>query len=49
MTSMARATKRAPSRWEEDNQAPLNPAVFVVFGLLGLALAGLFLLFVFVL
>lgn len=48
MTPMARTPKRVPSRWEEDNEAPLNPAVFVVFGLLGLAVAGLFLLFVYV-
>jgi hypothetical protein len=38
---------RAPqgTRWDEDNRVPLNPAAFVVFLVLALILAGLFLLF----
>jgi hypothetical protein len=40
---------QAPTRWDEDNRIPLNPAVFVVFGVLAVVLAGLFLLFAFVL
>lgn len=39
----------ARTRWDEDNRVPLNPAVFVVFAGLALVLAGLFLLFAFVL
>jgi hypothetical protein len=49
MTLMARAQRRPESRWEKDNRIPLNPAVFVVFAVLGLVLAGLFLLFALVL
>jgi hypothetical protein len=44
-----RSSGRSPTRWEEDNRIPLNPAVFVVFAVLGAVLAGLFLLFAFVL
>ncbi len=43
-----RATKPT-TRWDEDNRIPVNPAVFVVFAVLALVLAGLFLLFAFVL
>jgi hypothetical protein len=41
--------KAPPTRWEEDNRIPMNPAVFVVFAVLAAVLAGLFLLFAFVL
>ena len=49
MTRVARARRQPESRWEQDNRIPLNPAVFVVFAVLGLVLAGLFLLFALVL
>jgi hypothetical protein len=39
------AGPRAPTRWDEDNRIAPNPAVFVVFAVLALLLAGLFLLF----
>jgi hypothetical protein len=40
---------KQPTRWDEDNRIPLNPAVFVVFAALAIVLAGLFLLFALVL
>lgn len=44
---MARRDRRtgARTRWDEDNRIAPNPAVFVVFAVLALLLAGLFLLF----
>jgi hypothetical protein len=44
-----RRRRNEGTRWDEDNRIPLNPAVFVVFGLLALVLAGLFVLFAVVL
>jgi len=44
-----RGSRNVATRWDEDNRIPLNPAVFVVFAVLGVVLAGLFLLFAFVL
>jgi hypothetical protein len=48
---VARVDRRArkETRWDEDNRIPVNPAVFVVFAALAVVLAGLFLLFAFVL
>ena len=45
----ARKTPKGTTRWDEDNRIPLNPAVFVVFAVLAVVLAGLFLLFALVL
>ena len=44
---MARARRRTGegTRWDQDNRVPLNPAAFVTFALMALALAGLFVLF----
>jgi hypothetical protein len=33
--------RRERTRWEQDNEAPVNVAAFVTLGLLGLAFAGL--------
>jgi hypothetical protein len=44
-----RGRKSQGTRWDEDNRIPLNPAVFVVFAVLAVVLAGLFLLFALVL
>jgi hypothetical protein len=49
MRPVGRLQRRPESRWERDNAIPPNPAVFVVFAVLGLVLAGLFLLFALVL
>jgi hypothetical protein len=36
--------RRQRTRWEQDNEAPVNVAVFLTLGLLGLAFAGLIVL-----
>jgi hypothetical protein len=36
--------RRERTRWEQDNEAPVNVAAFVTLGLLGLAFAGLIVL-----
>jgi len=33
--------RRARTRWEEDNEAPLNPWAFLVIGAIVLGIAGL--------
>lgn len=43
-TLYAACVRRERTRWEEDNEAPVNVAAFVTLGLLGLALAGLIVL-----
>ena len=48
MTFVLRDRRNRSTRWDEDNRVPLNPAVFAVFAGLALVLAGLFLLFAFV-
>ncbi len=45
---MARPSKPA-TRWDEDNAIRANPWAFVTFAVLGALLAGLVLLFAFVL
>ena len=44
---MARLRRRTNegTRWDQDNQVPLNPAVLVTFAVLAVVLAGLFVLF----
>jgi hypothetical protein len=43
-TLYAAPVRRQRSRWEQDNEAPVNVAAFVTLGLLGLAFAGLIVL-----
>ena len=43
-TLYAACVRRQRTRWEQDNEAPVNVAAFVTLGLLGLALAGLIVL-----
>lgn len=45
---MARPSKPA-NRWDEDNRISVNPWAFLTFAILGALLAGLVLLFAFVL
>jgi hypothetical protein len=49
MRARRNTAKGTGTRWDEDNGIPLNPAVFVVFAVLAVVLAGLFLLFALVL
>jgi hypothetical protein len=43
-TLYAASVRRQRTRWEEDNEAPVNVAAFVTLALLGLAFAGLIVL-----
>ena len=43
-TLYALCVRRQRTRWEQDNEAPVNVAAFVTLALLGLAFAGLIVL-----
>jgi hypothetical protein len=43
-TLYAAGVRRQRTRWEQDNEAPVNVAAFVTLALLGLAFAGLIVL-----